>query len=139
MSASNKPVFTHHRLEVYRLALRMAVLAKAVADSEPLHPARAAKRAEDRRTPRGFRSFADHLKRSSGNTVLLIGEGAYRYSSGMKRQRYEGALGEAGEAAVVAEVVVTLGLVPEADTTELMRHADRVCAMLTRLVKRHST
>jgi four helix bundle protein len=139
MSAINKPVFTHHRLEVYHLALRMAVLAKAVADSEPLHPARAAKRAEDRRTPRGYRSYADHLKRSSGNTVLLVGEGANRYSSGMKRQRYEEALGEAGEAAVVAEVVVTLGLVPEADTTELMRHADRVCAMLTRLVKRHST
>ena len=39
----------------------------------------------------------------------------------------------------VAEVVVTLGLVSEADTTELMLHADRVCAMLTRLVKRHCT
>ena len=51
----------------------------------------------------------------------------------MKRQRYEEALGEAGE------VVVTLGLVPESDTTELMHHADRVRAMLTRLVKRHST
>ncbi len=123
MSDSNKPVFTHHRLEVYHVALRMAVLAKAVAD----------------RVPRGYRSYADHLKRSSGNTALLIGEGANRYSSGMKRQRYEEALGEAGEVAVVAEVVVTIGLVPEADTTDLMRHADRVCAMLTRLVKRHST
>jgi len=101
-------------------------------------------------------SYADHLKRSSGNAALFIGEGANRYSSGMKRQRYEEALGEAGEGepfppparaaeraedrrTVVAEVVVTLGLVPEADTTELMHHADRVCAMLTRLVKRHST
>ena len=123
MSASNKPVFTHHRLKVYHLALRMALLAKAVAE----------------KIPRGYRSYADHLKRSSGNTALLIGEGANRYSSGMKRQRYEEALGEAGEVAVVAEVVVTLGLVPEADTTDLMHHADRVCAMLTRLVKRHST
>ena len=123
MSASNKPVFTHHRLEVYHLALWMALLAKAVAE----------------KIPRGYRSYADHLKRSSGNTALLIGEGANRYSSGMKRQRYEEALGEAGEVAVVAEVVVTLGLVPEADTTDLMHHADRVCDMLTRLVKRHST
>ena len=123
MSPSNKPVFAHHRLEVYHLALGMAALAKAVAD----------------KIPRGYRGYADHLKRSSGNTALLIGEGANRYSSGMKRQRYEEALGEAGEVAVVAEVVVTLGLVPEADTTELMGHADRVCAMLTRLVKRHST
>jgi four helix bundle protein len=123
MSASNKPVFTHHRLEVYHLALTMAALAKDVAE----------------KIPRGYRSYADHLKRSSGNTALLIGEGANRYSSGMKRQRYEEALGEAGEVAVVAEVVVTLGLVPEADTTDLMHHADRVCAMLTRLVKRHSS
>ena len=63
MSASKKPVFTHHRLEVYRLALRMAVLAKAVADSEPLHPARAAKRAEDRRTarPRWLPRLSSHL------------------------------------------------------------------------------
>ena len=127
MSSSNKPVFAHHRLEVYHLALRMAALAKAVAD----------------KIPRGYRSYADHLKRSSGNTALLIGEGANRYSAGIVHcllgQRYEEALGEAGEVAVVAEVVVTLGLVVEADTTELMRHADRVCAMLTRLVKRHST
>ena len=123
MSASNKPVFAHHRLEVYHLALRMAALAKEVSD----------------KIPRGYRNYADHLKRSSGNTALLIGEGANRYSAGMKRQRYEEALGEAGEVAVVAEVVVTLGLVPEADTTELMHHADLVCAMLTRLVKRHST
>ena len=40
---------------------------------------------------------------------------------------------------MVAEVVVTLGLVAEADTTQLLSHADRVCAMLTRLVKRYST
>ena len=77
MSASNNPVFTHHRLEVYPLALRRAALTKAVAD----------------RIPHGYRSYADHLKRASGNTVLLIGEGANRYNSGMKRQRYEGALG----------------------------------------------
>ena len=91
----------------------------------------------------------------SNNTVLLIGEGANRYSSGMKRQRYEEALGgepphparaakraedrRTGEVAVVAEVVVTLGLAAEADTTELLSHADRVCAMLTRLVKRYCT
>ena len=43
--------------------------------------------------PRGYRSYADHLKRASGTTAMLIGEGANRYSSGMKRQRYEGALG----------------------------------------------
>ncbi len=39
MSTSNKPVFAHHRLEVYHLALRMAALAKDLADKIPRgHP-----------------------------------------------------------------------------------------------------
>ena len=113
--------FAHHKLEVYTVALTMAKHAKAVAD----------------KIPRGYRTYADHLLRSSGNTVLLIGEGANRYSAGMKRQRYEEALGEAGEVAVVVEVVCTLGLVPWQDVEELLVLASRVCAMLTRLVLRY--
>jgi len=113
--------FAHHKLEVYKVALEAARHAKAIAD----------------KIPRGYRNYADHLLRSSGNTMMLIGEGANRYSSGMKRQRYEEALGEAGEVAVVAEVVCTLGLVPWQDVEELMGLASRVCAMLTRLVQRH--
>lgn len=55
----------------------------------------------------------------------------------MKRQRYEEALGEAGEVAVAAEVVVTLELVARGDVGELLSIAGRVCAMLSRLVRRH--
>ncbi len=113
--------FSHHKLHVYGLALEVARLARPLADA----------------VPRGYRSYADHLLRSSGNTVLLIGEGANRFSSGMKRQRYEEALGEAGEVAVVAEVLCTLGLAEVADVEPLMALSSRVCAMLTGLVRRH--
>ena len=121
MDNSQQYPFAHHQLEVYALALRMAKLAKTVAE----------------KVPRGYRNYADHLKRSSGNTVLLIGEGANRFTAGMKRQRYEEALGEAGEVAVAAEVAVTLGLVSRGDVVELLGIAGRVCAMLSRLVRRH--
>ena len=68
--------FPHHRLDVYRLALDMARLAKQLAD----------------RVPRGYRSIADHLLRAAGQTVLLIGEGANRYGQarrGNASQRLE--------------------------------------------------
>jgi hypothetical protein len=45
--------FPHNRLDVFRVALDMAVQAKRVAD----------------RVPRGHRSLADQLLRSSGSTV----------------------------------------------------------------------
>jgi len=137
MKSMSRYPFAHHKLEVYTIALRIAEQAKAVAH----------------KIPRGYRNYADHLLRSSGNTMMLIGEGANSYSSGMKRQRYEEALGEAGEGepppparaaeraedrrTVVAEVVCTLGLVHWQEVEELMELASRVCAMLTRLVLRH--
>jgi len=70
--------FPHNRLEVFRVALDMAVQAKLVAG----------------RVPRGHRSLADQLLRASGSTVLLICEGANRYTAGSKRQRYSEACGE---------------------------------------------
>ena len=121
MNPKNSYPFNHNKLEVYSVALEMVSLAKGVGD----------------KVPRGYRTYADHLLRSSGSVVMLIGEGANRYSPGMKRQRYEEALGEAGEVAVAAEVLCTLGLVPWQDVEGLMKLADRVCAMLTRLVLRH--
>jgi len=51
--------FPHNRLEVFLVSLEMASQAKRVAD----------------RVPRGHRSLADQLLRSSGSTVLLIPKG----------------------------------------------------------------
>ena len=114
--------FAHHKLDAYRVAMEMAQLAKQLSA----------------RVPRGYRSFADQLKRAAGSTVLNIGEGANRYSAGHKRQRYSEARGECGEVAVAAELLATLGLVPQQDVEPLLAKADRVAAMLTRLIQRHT-
>ncbi len=114
--------FPHHRLEVYRLAMDMAKLARLVAEA----------------VPRGHRNMADQLLRASSAVVLCIGEGANRFTSGAKRQRYSEARGECGEVAAAAELLLTLALVPAGPCTHLMSLANRVGAMLTQLVKRFS-
>ena len=110
--------FPHHRFDAYRVALEMATEAKAVAD----------------RVPRGYRSVADHLVRSAGSTVLLIAEGASRFGRAQKRQRYQEARGECGEAAAAVELLLALGLVPRQQAQGTLELAARVGAMLTRLV-----
>jgi four helix bundle protein len=113
--------FAHQRLDVHRVALEMARRSRQLAD----------------RVPRGYRSFADQLLRAAGQTVLLIGEGANRYTSGQKRQRYTEARGESGEVASAVELLATLRLAPQAEADEIMHLAGRVAAMLTRLIQRH--
>jgi four helix bundle protein len=112
--------FPHNRLEVFQISLEMATQAKRVAN----------------RVPRGHRTLADQLLRSSGSTVLLIGEGANRYTTGAKRQRYSEARGECGEVAATAELLSVLELVPRKECEALLTMAGRVAAMLTRLIKR---
>ncbi len=113
--------FGHQKLDVYRVAIEMARRSRSVAD----------------RVPRGYRSFADHLLRAAGQTVLLIGEGANRYTAGQKRQRYTEARGESGEVAAAAELLSTLRLAPQAEADAILELAGRVAAMLTRLIQRH--
>ncbi len=118
---SNLPFpFPHTRLDVFRVALQMAAKAKELAE----------------RVPRGYRTFADQLIRAAGSTVLLIGEGANRFSTGQKRQRYSEARGECGEVAAAAELLATLKLVPAKEAQEVLQLAGRVGAMLTRLLQR---
>ncbi len=112
--------FPHQRLDVYRVALQLAQQSKGLAD----------------RIPRGYRSFADQLIRAAGSTVLLIGEGANRFSKGQKRQRYSEARGECGEVAAALELLVALELVPRSDAQQALVLAGRVGAMLTRLLQR---
>lgn len=121
MSANPYP-FPHHRLQAYAVSLQMAIGAKAISD----------------RIPRGYRSFADQLLRAAGSTVLLIGEGANRFSPGLKRQRYQEARGECGEVASALELLIALGLAPRAEAEATLALAARVGAMLTRLIARLS-
>ena len=113
--------FQHHKLDVYRAARRMARQCKVLYE----------------RVPRGYRSFADQLLRSAGQTQLLIAEGANRYTAGQKRQRFTEARGEAGEVAAAVELLMDLELIGAPEGAEVMELADRICAMLTQLIKRH--
>jgi four helix bundle protein len=114
--------FVHHKLDAYRVARQLADRCKVIAD----------------RVPRGYRKWADQLLRAAGSTVGLIGEGANRFTAGQKRQKFTEARGEAGEVAAWVEQLHSCGMVGEAEAVAVLTLADRVCAMLTGLIKRHS-
>ena len=114
--------FPHHRLEVYRVSIKLARQARIVAD----------------KVPRGYRSLSDQLLRAATSTVLLIGEGASRYGKGLKRQRYREARGECGEVAAALEMLSVLELVDGDEVERVLGLAGRVQAMLTGLVQRFS-
>jgi len=114
--------FPHSRLQAYQVALELAAASKALSDS----------------IPRGFRAFADQILRSAGSTVAQIAEGANRRTAAEKRNAFGRARGEAGETAAHAELLSVLGLVPEEDAEKVMLLADRVAAMLTRLIQRQT-
>ena len=112
--------FPHHRLDVYRVSLELAQLVSVVAGL----------------IPRGRRSLADQMIRSSQSTVLLIAEGANRIHRGDKRHRYALARGECGECAAALEMVAILGLVTSGSIAEALSLAHRAGCMLTKLVQR---
>jgi four helix bundle protein len=116
--------FPHDKLDAYRVALEMARSAKGLAEH----------------IPRGHRSIADHLLRSSANTVLLLAEGANRRGAAEKRQRFVESRGETGEVAAACDLVMVLelGSESEARAAAVKRDAARVGAMLTRLIQRLS-
>jgi len=113
--------FPHRKLDAYHSALEMVRLGKGIADG----------------IPRGYRSFADQLLRSAGATVLLVAEGANRRSRGSKRQRFEEALGECGEASGNVEMLMTLGLVDASIANEFADVAGRTGALIAGLAHRH--
>jgi four helix bundle protein len=112
--------FPHEKLDAYRVALRLAVVAKRLADS----------------IPRGHRNLADHLLRAATNVPLLLAEGANRRGAGEKRQRFVESRGECGEAASCADVALALEVGSRIDADSLRDIAARVSAMLTGLIGR---
>jgi four helix bundle protein len=110
--------FAHHYLDVYHLAVELAVSSKDLSE----------------RIPRGYRTLADQLIRSGPSVALLIAEGANRLSPAQKRQRFVEARGECGEAAATIEILVRMDLVPRDAASRFHRTADRVAAMLRRLI-----
>jgi four helix bundle protein len=122
MTHNEQPTFPHQRLEAYRVALQLATTARQLSMA----------------IPRGHRSVADHLLRAAANTVLLLAEGADRRSAGEKRQRFVESRAECGEVAAAAELAFVLGFATQAQAAEVQLLANRVAAMLTRLIQRFS-
>src|SRR5688572_17402344 len=116
--ASNSGAFPHEKLDIYRVSLEMAALAKELADQ----------------IPRGHRSVADHLLRAASNTVLLYAEGANRRGPALKRQRFVESRGECGEVAAAGDLIVVLHIGSTARAMKMKQLASRVSAMLTRLM-----
>jgi four helix bundle protein len=113
-------VFAHHKLDAYRLALEFAVAVRALIE----------------RMPRGHAGLAEQLSRASIATVTNLAEGANRLGTGEKRQKFSIARGEVGEAAACLELAAALGLVPATEAQEAIALAERIAAMLTRLIQR---
>jgi four helix bundle protein len=120
MNTIRQNTFPHERLEAYQVALELARAARQLSEA----------------IPRGHRSVADHLMRAAANTVLLLAEGADRRGAGEKRQRFGESRAECGEVAAAAQLSVVLGLAPPALAAEVHGLANRVAAMLTRLLQR---
>ncbi len=120
MHQTAQPTFPHQRLEAYRVALELAAAAQQLSTA----------------IPRGHRSVADHLLRAATNTVLLLAEGADRRGAGEKRQRFVESRAECGEVAAAAELAVVLGFVTPVRAATVQQLANRVAAMLTRLLQR---
>lgn len=109
--------FPHQRLDVFALAVDLAVAAKGLADG----------------VPRGYRSLADQLIRSGSAVALLVAEGANRGSVAQKRQRFNEARGECGEAAATVHVLTRMELATQEEAGRFEAAADRIAAMLVNL------
>ena len=81
------------------------------------------------------RDLSSQLKRAVASTALNIAE-AQRRTGNDRAHLLTVALGSADESRAVLEVAAALGAVDEADTVTAIALADRICAMLYRLVQR---
>jgi four helix bundle protein len=114
--------FAHHKLHAWQVAHELADRVQEIVERLP--PARAA--------------IADQLLRAATGTEALLAEGANRYTKRMKRQRFIEARGECGETASHLERLWRYHELSDQELSEMLTLADRVCAMLTGLIHRHS-
>jgi four helix bundle protein len=120
--SNHKFHFTHYKLDAYRIARELADLVMVVTPQ----------------VPRGHAKMVDQIVRAATGAEALIAEGANRYSSKQKRQRFVEARGEAGEVAAHLERLARYRFITEEQLMVGLRLADRLCATLTGLIKRHS-
>ena len=112
----NTPSLPHHKLFVFGVACEMLV---AVRDA----------RIRDAK-------LRDEALRAAKGVCCNCAEGAGRVSIADKARAFTIARGECVEAAAAVEVAALLGDASQADAQRVAVLADRVVAMLTRLIRR---
>ena len=85
--------------------------------------------------PRGEADFRQQMRRASRSVPFNIGEGVGKRGKA-RAASYGIALGEAKELIVALDCVEIDELAPVKDVTEAQELADRVSAMLTKLIRR---
>lgn len=114
--------FTHYKLVAYRVASELADLVMQITPQ----------------VPRGHHKMVDQIVRAATGAEALIAEGANRFTAKQKRQRFVEARGEAGEVASHLERLARYRFISEEQLLAGLGLADRLCALLTGLIKRHS-
>ncbi|MBI3070642.1 MAG: four helix bundle protein [Deltaproteobacteria bacterium] len=82
------------------------------------------------------RSLEDQLRRAAASVVLNISEGDGKSSLRDQARYFEIARGSCREARAALRLAATWGYVGEAQVAELDAIADRVCALLSKLIAR---
>jgi len=108
-------VLPHHRLHVYGFALEMLVLIRdaSIRDAK----------------------LRDEALRASKGACLNIAEGAARVTRADKGRAFTIARGEVVEACAALEIAALLGAARDEDARRVAVLADRIVAMLTRLIR----
>ena len=111
----NTPQLPHHWLHVYRFALEMLLAVREA----------------------GIRDvkLRDESLRAAKGACLNCAEGAGRVTRADKARAFTVARGEAVEAAAAVEIAALMGDAKAADAERVAVLADRVIAMLTRLIR----
>ncbi len=109
------PILPHHKLHAYGVArdLLLSVLRCNVRDPK----------------------LRDEALRSAKSACLNCAEGAGRVTRADKARAFAIARAAAVEAAAAVEIAALCGDAPAGAAREVARHADRLVAMLTRLVR----
>ena len=112
--------FEHERLDVYKAALELLVLADAVAAT----------------LPRGRGYLADQLRRAASSIAFNIAQGAGEFASDEKAPFYRMARRSATESAAIFDACRVLSLTTEPASQAGRAILLRIVAMLTAMVKK---
>ena len=110
--------FDPRRLDIYRLSLRLSARVHELTEA----------------FPRG-ETLRDQLRRSAQSVFLNLSEGLGHPSKGVKRRAFSVSQGELAETRAALDLAFAQGLIERGDFDGCEETADRIAAMLWRLVR----